>query len=89
MKASGSLKSESEVDCLDRQVSLNMALSEIMKEEIKDPASAIYYVNTRRLQKADSSKQYIKKDFLNQFTFAVCPADKDTAEAGKFMPVIV
>lgn len=49
MKASGSIESKHDVDCLDRQVSLDMAISEIMKEEIKDPNSAIYYVNTRRL----------------------------------------
>ena len=32
---------------------------------------AIYYVNTRRLQKSDVMR--VKQDMLNQFTYAILP----------------
>lgn len=64
-KANGEIKSKEKQDCLDKQDVLNLALATAIKEKVKDPESAIYYVNTRRIQKGDEQKQYIKKDFLN------------------------
>lgn len=68
-----------DVDCLDKQTVRDLALSKAVEEEVT-LGGAIYYVNTMKIQQNDDSKSEMRRDFMNQFTFAILPADKETSD---------